>query len=126
MPRICPKFTGNGRGCSLASLRHPDGASNPNLREELERIPGNGAEQEESVNLISNMIPDFAPSSSIGNRTPVIGGSKANSFQRKSFKIDDNPHDLLKYSRPNPLGTPPTSPRINGKYQLFDYSIVLC
>jgi len=24
-------------------LRHPDGASNPNLKEEIERIPGNGA-----------------------------------------------------------------------------------
>ncbi|XP_069691784.1 kinesin-like protein CG14535 isoform X3 [Periplaneta americana] len=30
-------------GCNLSSLRHPDGASNPNLKEEVERVPGNGA-----------------------------------------------------------------------------------
>lgn len=29
--------------CNISSLRHPDGASNPNLKEEIERIPGNGA-----------------------------------------------------------------------------------
>ncbi|KAK9891602.1 hypothetical protein WA026_015562 [Henosepilachna vigintioctopunctata] len=28
---------------NLANLRHPDGASNPNLREECVRVPGNGA-----------------------------------------------------------------------------------
>lgn len=28
---------------SLSYLRHPDGASNPNLKEETERVPGNGA-----------------------------------------------------------------------------------
>ncbi|KAJ4443523.1 hypothetical protein ANN_05195, partial [Periplaneta americana] len=32
-----------GSGCNLSSLRHPDGASNPNLKEEVERVPGNGA-----------------------------------------------------------------------------------
>lgn len=31
------------KDCNIASLRHPDGASNPNLKEETERIPGNGA-----------------------------------------------------------------------------------
>ncbi|PSN34765.1 hypothetical protein C0J52_21183 [Blattella germanica] len=30
-------------GCNISSLRHPDGASNPNLKEEVERVPGNGA-----------------------------------------------------------------------------------
>ncbi|XP_058796972.1 kinesin-like protein CG14535 [Phymastichus coffea] len=29
--------------CNISNLRHPDGASNPNLKEEVERIPGNGA-----------------------------------------------------------------------------------
>ena len=29
--------------CNISNLRHPDGASNPNLKEEIERIPGNGA-----------------------------------------------------------------------------------
>lgn len=38
--RFSHKYT---KDCSLASLRHPDGASNPNLKEETERIPGNGA-----------------------------------------------------------------------------------
>ena len=32
-----------GSGCNISSLRHPDGASNPNLKEEVERVPGNGA-----------------------------------------------------------------------------------
>lgn len=40
--RYCHKFPKDNH-CSLASLRHPDGASNPNLKEETERIPGNGA-----------------------------------------------------------------------------------
>jgi len=32
-----------GSGFNISSLRHPDGASNPNLKEEVERVPGNGA-----------------------------------------------------------------------------------
>ncbi|KAF2880543.1 hypothetical protein ILUMI_25630 [Ignelater luminosus] len=39
--RYCHKYVKDGG--NLAHLRHPDGASNPNLREESERIPGNGA-----------------------------------------------------------------------------------
>ncbi|XP_067010239.2 kinesin-like protein CG14535 [Anabrus simplex] len=42
-------------GCNISSLRHPDGASNPNLKEEVERVPGNGAStsdhEEESEGL---------------------------------------------------------------------------
>lgn len=53
--RFSHKFT---KDCSIASLRHPDGASNPNLKEETERIPGNGAslsdheEENEETKLI--------------------------------------------------------------------------
>lgn len=39
--RYCHRFPKDN--CTLASLRHPDGASNPNLKEETVRIPGNGA-----------------------------------------------------------------------------------
>ncbi|XP_067009925.2 kinesin-like protein CG14535 [Anabrus simplex] len=34
--------TSSGK-CNISSLRHPDGASNPNLKEEVGRVPGNGA-----------------------------------------------------------------------------------
>ncbi|XP_046591946.1 uncharacterized protein LOC107217886 [Neodiprion lecontei] len=37
------RYCGKLGDCSISSLRHPDGASNPNLKEEVERIPGNGA-----------------------------------------------------------------------------------
>uniref|UniRef100_A0A0C9R8R8 CG14535_0 protein n=1 Tax=Fopius arisanus TaxID=64838 RepID=A0A0C9R8R8_9HYME len=37
------RFCGKLGECNISSLRHPDGASNPNLKEEIERIPGNGA-----------------------------------------------------------------------------------
>ncbi|XP_048506974.1 uncharacterized protein LOC105687336 isoform X2 [Athalia rosae] len=37
------RYCGKLGECSISSLRHPDGASNPNLKEEVERIPGNGA-----------------------------------------------------------------------------------
>lgn len=33
------------RGKNISSLRHPDGASNPNLQSETCREPGNGAEE---------------------------------------------------------------------------------
>lgn len=37
------RYCGKLGDCNISSLRHPDGASNPNLKEEIERIPGNGA-----------------------------------------------------------------------------------
>ncbi|XP_035725719.1 kinesin-like protein CG14535 isoform X2 [Vespa mandarinia] len=37
------RYCGKLGECNISSLRHPDGASNPNLKEEIERIPGNGA-----------------------------------------------------------------------------------
>ncbi|XP_044012628.1 kinesin-like protein CG14535 isoform X2 [Aphidius gifuensis] len=37
------RYCGRLGECNISSLRHPDGASNPNLKEEIERIPGNGA-----------------------------------------------------------------------------------
>lgn len=37
------RYCGKLGDCSISNLRHPDGASNPNLKEEIERIPGNGA-----------------------------------------------------------------------------------
>lgn len=52
--------------CSIASLRHPDGASNPNLKEETERIPGNGAslsdheEETEKTKLLGSCETDAA------------------------------------------------------------------
>lgn len=47
------RYTHKHRESSLSYLRHPDGASNPNLREETERVPGNGAaEQDEQAHII--------------------------------------------------------------------------
>ncbi|XP_054002832.1 uncharacterized protein LOC128889317 [Hylaeus anthracinus] len=37
------RYCGKLGDCNISSLRHPDGASNPNLKEEVERLPGNGA-----------------------------------------------------------------------------------
>ncbi|XP_067215067.1 kinesin-like protein KIF26A isoform X2 [Linepithema humile] len=37
------RYCGKLGDCNISNLRHPDGASNPNLKEEIERIPGNGA-----------------------------------------------------------------------------------
>lgn len=37
------RYCGKLGECNISSLRHPDGASNPNLKEEVERLPGNGA-----------------------------------------------------------------------------------
>ncbi|KAL0115090.1 hypothetical protein PUN28_010579 [Cardiocondyla obscurior] len=37
------RYCGKTGDCNISNLRHPDGASNPNLKEEIERIPGNGA-----------------------------------------------------------------------------------
>lgn len=43
---------------SLSYLRHPDGASNPNLKEETERLPGNGAvEAQEEPHIIQPLPP---------------------------------------------------------------------
>nr|CAD7268028.1 unnamed protein product [Timema shepardi] len=36
--RFCTRLSSN-----ISSLRHPDGASNPDLKEETKRVPGNGA-----------------------------------------------------------------------------------
>nr|CAD7416335.1 unnamed protein product [Timema poppensis] len=36
--RFCTRLSNN-----ISSLRHPDGASNPDLKEETKRVPGNGA-----------------------------------------------------------------------------------
>ncbi|XP_044733263.1 kinesin-like protein CG14535 [Chrysoperla carnea] len=55
--RFCHKVSRDSY--NIASLRHPDGASNPNLKDETERHPGNGASgsdhddeyQSESKNL---------------------------------------------------------------------------
>ncbi|XP_045480277.1 kinesin-like protein CG14535 isoform X2 [Harmonia axyridis] len=44
--RYCHNNYSNFPRENLANLRHPDGASNPNLREESERVPGNGASAE--------------------------------------------------------------------------------
>lgn len=41
------RYTHKHKEGSLSYLRHPDGASNPNLREEIERVPGNGAAERE-------------------------------------------------------------------------------
>lgn len=61
--RFSHKYT---KDCSIASLRHPDGASNPNLKEETERIPGNGAslsdhedETHEESKLLSKRSDSF-------------------------------------------------------------------
>ncbi|XP_063223022.1 kinesin-like protein KIF26B [Bacillus rossius redtenbacheri] len=39
--RFCTKLTGSSY--NISSLRHPDGASNPDLKEEVKRVPGNGS-----------------------------------------------------------------------------------
>lgn len=53
---------------NLAYLRHPDGASNPNLREDLERLPGNGAssdhEDEPILSPPTRSVP-FPPPNSL-------------------------------------------------------------
>ncbi|KAB0799044.1 hypothetical protein PPYR_06924 [Photinus pyralis] len=54
--RYCHKYPKDSD--TLAHLRHPDGASNPNLREESERTPGNGASAiAGSKRSYSNIIP---------------------------------------------------------------------
>ncbi|XP_068085251.1 kinesin-like protein CG14535 [Anabrus simplex] len=55
--QFCSKIP-NG-GCNISSLRHPDGASNPNLKE-VERVPGNGAstsDHEEETEGWKNVSP---------------------------------------------------------------------
>ncbi|KAF5302809.1 hypothetical protein FQA39_LY01989 [Lamprigera yunnana] len=42
---------------ATAQYWHPDGASNPNLREESERIPGNGASFSDNKRNYSNILP---------------------------------------------------------------------
>lgn len=50
---------------NLAYLRHPDGASNPNLREESERLPGNGASTPDNENDNPARALPFPPPNSL-------------------------------------------------------------
>lgn len=72
--RYCHK---NLKDTNLAYLRHPDGASNPNLQEEMERIPGNGetlSDQDKCRPLVHNSVtqpllpPTTLPSNERVNR----------------------------------------------------------
>lgn len=74
---------------SIASLRHPDGASNPNLKEETERIPGNGAslsDHEDDVHEESKLLPKLAgPKKDLTRPTIEIPPEK---FNRRLLSIE--------------------------------------
>ncbi|KAK9738880.1 Kinesin motor domain [Popillia japonica] len=83
---------------NLAYLRHPDGASNPNLREETERVPGNGAcdETPQQPNLILPLPPpNSLPSNERINRRmfSIESGLAAIKLNQKQSEGYDSGHD---------------------------------
>lgn len=80
---------------NLAYLRHPDGASNPNLRDD-ERIPGNGAEEEPILSPPSRSIPfpNSLPSNERINRMLSIeSGLTSIKLTQKQSEGYDSGHD---------------------------------
>ncbi|XP_071056035.1 kinesin-like protein CG14535 isoform X2 [Onthophagus taurus] len=71
----------NPKDANLAYLRHPDGASNPNLREDQERVPGNGASSENPITNApqSNLVLPLPPPNSLPS---------AERINRRMFSIE--------------------------------------
>ncbi|XP_067009500.2 kinesin-like protein CG14535 [Anabrus simplex] len=97
--QYCNKIP-NG-GCNISSLRHPDGASNPNLKE-VERVPGNGAS-----------TSDHEEETEVWKKAPLCEDVRTVTGKASSEGVDDE----LPPTLPPPL-RPPGSSRLHRR--LFD------
>lgn len=102
--RYCHKSTKDPT--NLAHLRHPDGASNPNLRDETERKPGNGeaaqqieppqaAKENLTTNLFQPPPPNSLPSTERVNRRmlSIESGLASIKLTQKQSEGYDSGHD---------------------------------
>lgn len=103
--RYCNRFG----ECNISNLRHPDGASNPNLKEEIERIPGNGAsgsDPEEEYIEVKKLFTSSATNTrtSTGTNTTFLQRLQDRMLISK-YQVDDPfqfPSNPLQFST-NPL-----------------------
>lgn len=90
------RYCGKLGDCNISSLRHPDGASNPNLKEEVERLPGNGASgsdpEEEYVEAKKLFTAAERSERTVTGKSDIeeeMDGKIQGEIQQDSFEIDN-------------------------------------